>query len=338
MQSTRRFQTFFLALFCTTGIGFHLWLESKLPAEVTTRVDLFSAGMVIFTIGWIAFGAEPAHTEEQVGHRWYVQYRTALWAGLVYYLGLVILTHEAPGEIRLILMAYGIFMTASFGFGTIVSPALGPRRIDRYIQIDKKFLPALPAVGIMLSYVLRPDPTAVPAITCSAIATVCVFMMREFIQVRLNNHHGLFVAARAERDAQIASKQAFLAAAGHDFDQPLQAARLSFDQALRLSGADQARAVGLILTGERFIPGRVLDLIAARGSGGGGGAASGPLTARQLDVLRLLAQGLTNKEIARELVLSPATVKAHAAAIFETLGAANRTEAVSKAQGLRLLA
>lgn len=96
-------------------------------------------------------------------------------------------------------------------------------------------------------------------------------------------------------------------------------------------------AIGLILTGERFIPARVLDLIAARGTGSGDSAANGPLTARQLDVLRLLAQGLTNKEIARELVLSPATVKAHAAAIFETLGAGNRTEAVSKAQGLRLL-
>jgi len=96
-------------------------------------------------------------------------------------------------------------------------------------------------------------------------------------------------------------------------------------------------AIGLILTGERFIPARVLELIAARGAGSAGSAASGPLTARQLDVLRLVAQGLTNKEIARELALSPATVKVHAAAIFETLGAATRTEAVNKAQGLRLL-
>jgi len=73
MQSTRRFQIFFLALFCTMGIGFHLWLNTKLPAEVTTRIDLFSVGMVIFTIGWLAIGAEPVEAEEEVGHRWYVQ-------------------------------------------------------------------------------------------------------------------------------------------------------------------------------------------------------------------------------------------------------------------------
>lgn len=95
-------------------------------------------------------------------------------------------------------------------------------------------------------------------------------------------------------------------------------------------------AIGLILSGERYIPSRVLDLTVGR-SGGSASANGTRLTARQLDVLQLLAQGRTNKEIARELDLSPATVKAHAAAIFEGLGAANRTDAVSKAQALRLL-
>lgn len=61
------------------------------------------------------------------------------------------------------------------------------------------------------------------------------------------------------------------------------------------------------------------------------------LTNRQLSVLRLLAEGQTNKEIARSLSISPATVKVHMAQIFGLLSVTNRTEAVMKALKLGLL-
>jgi len=51
-------------------------------------------------------------------------------------------------------------------------------------------------------------------------------------------------------------------------------------------------------------------------------------TPRQRDVLRLLAAGKSNKEIARELDLAEGTVKIHLAAVFRALNARNRTEAV----------
>jgi len=59
-------------------------------------------------------------------------------------------------------------------------------------------------------------------------------------------------------------------------------------------------------------------------------------TSRQLDVLRQLKQGRSNKEIARELGLSEGTVKIHLAAIFRLLGARNRTEAVVLAGQLKV--
>lgn len=60
------------------------------------------------------------------------------------------------------------------------------------------------------------------------------------------------------------------------------------------------------------------------------------LTPRELEVLHLVAQGLPNKEIAQELVISERTVKFHVSSIMGKLGAGNRTEAVSLAtqQGL----
>jgi len=58
------------------------------------------------------------------------------------------------------------------------------------------------------------------------------------------------------------------------------------------------------------------------------------LTTRELDVLGLLAQGLTNKEIAQQLVISPGTVKQHAYNLFQKLQVSNRQQAVKRAYDL----
>ena len=61
------------------------------------------------------------------------------------------------------------------------------------------------------------------------------------------------------------------------------------------------------------------------------------LSQREMEVLYLIAQGRTNKEIARQLVVAPGTVKAHTASIYRKLDVANRTEAVARARQLSLL-
>lgn len=58
-------------------------------------------------------------------------------------------------------------------------------------------------------------------------------------------------------------------------------------------------------------------------------ARMGRLTPRQLDVLGLLAKGLSNEQLGTALTISTATVRAHVAAILNTLDAGNRTEAAA---------
>ncbi|PVZ11474.1 MULTISPECIES: response regulator transcription factor [unclassified Pseudomonas] len=64
------------------------------------------------------------------------------------------------------------------------------------------------------------------------------------------------------------------------------------------------------------------------------GTAPLPLTPRQQDVLRLITAGKSNKEIARELGISPFTVRIHVSALFKALGVASRTEAALRGLGL----
>jgi RNA polymerase sigma factor (sigma-70 family) len=62
-----------------------------------------------------------------------------------------------------------------------------------------------------------------------------------------------------------------------------------------------------------------------------------PLSPREHEVLRLLAQGWTNAEIARELLVSSGTVKNHVSRILPKLAAVDRTQAAARAVELRLV-
>ncbi|MBA2680764.1 MAG: response regulator transcription factor [Ktedonobacteraceae bacterium] len=62
-----------------------------------------------------------------------------------------------------------------------------------------------------------------------------------------------------------------------------------------------------------------------------------PLTRREQEVLRLLADGASNQEIANALVISLATVKKHVSNLLGKLGAASRSQAIAQARAVSLL-
>lgn len=127
-----------------------------------------------------------------------------------------------------------------------------------------------------------------------------------------------------------------------------------------MSIQDLIQAISTVLAGQIFVPAFVADLAPRNQTSAsvtrerapnnieaslGERPPIGPkLTPRQRDVLRLIMQGLSNKEIANALKLHESTVKVHLAAIFQTLGVRSRSGAagigtlfLGQPSGLRLL-
>ncbi|HXG76132.1 MAG TPA: response regulator transcription factor [Gaiellaceae bacterium] len=87
------------------------------------------------------------------------------------------------------------------------------------------------------------------------------------------------------------------------------------------------RALRLVADGGTYVDGALASALATPGAIDRAEA----LTARERDVLRLLAEGMRNEQIARTLYISPETVKAHVAKAMRKLEADTRTQAVAEA-------
>jgi DNA-binding NarL/FixJ family response regulator len=129
----------------------------------------------------------------------------------------------------------------------------------------------------------------------------------------------------------------------------------AFDTDDRILGALRAGAQGYLLKGaprnELFTAIRVVHeggsllqpVVASRllrhvSAGAGDKQPQKPaLTPREMEVLRLIGQGLRNQEIAERLVISERTAKFHVSSILAKMGASNRTEAVKMAAQLGLI-
>ncbi|SHG96227.1 response regulator transcription factor [Ferrimonas marina] len=103
------------------------------------------------------------------------------------------------------------------------------------------------------------------------------------------------------------------------------------------SDPDQlAAAIEMVLEGETYLPECVADFADSTQVENDIGTRLADLTPQQYRVLQMFAEGMLNKQIAYDLEVSEATIKAHATAIFRKLGVRNRTQAVIALQGLEM--
>ena len=111
------------------------------------------------------------------------------------------------------------------------------------------------------------------------------------------------------------------------------AATIDADAIVIASGANTAVARRTAIASRDEISGRDYEVVRrpADARGEDDEAFDEPLTSREIQVLELLAEGLSNKAIAERLGISDQTVKFHVASISGKLGAANRTDAVRRA-------
>ena len=95
---------------------------------------------------------------------------------------------------------------------------------------------------------------------------------------------------------------------------------------------DLERAIRAVAAGDTYVPAELSSALTAAS-----GLERQPLTAREQEVLRLVADGLTNEKVASRLGISPETVQSHVRHAMEKLEADTRTEAVAKALRLALI-
>ena len=112
--------------------------------------------------------------------------------------------------------------------------------------------------------------------------------------------------------------------------------------------AQIAQAIRAAAAGQAVLDPAVQQRLLAAASGGSAASGSAPvsgsptgtapdgLTPREVDVLRLIAEGLSNREIASRLFLSEATVKSHINRLFAKTGVRDRAQAVQYAYRHRL--
>lgn len=114
---------------------------------------------------------------------------------------------------------------------------------------------------------------------------------------------------------------------------------VDYQQFARTRFADVAfalAAAGFLALG-LFAGWRLFGRAPSRPAGNPAAVAALGISGRELEVLRALAAGQANKEIARTLGVSPNTVKSHVARLYEKLDARRRTDAVARARVLGIL-
>jgi two-component system response regulator DevR len=190
-------------------------------------------------------------------------------------------------------------------------------------------------IKLMLSH--YPDVLIVGEASTGADAVARVAAERPavvLLDLQLPDMSGLEVLERLQ---ELAAAPAVLVLTVHDDDDLVVRASRSGARGYVLkhtSHEELAHAVRVVADGGHYFGPDVVGALVAHDRRR---SSQPPLTGRELEVLRLLVAGHSNREIGEALYLSPDTVKTHLGNVYRKLGVEGRTQAVVQAMQLRLL-
>lgn len=230
-------QVIALAMAGFVWIAFDLWARSHLPPLNRLTGNLAYVGVFV---GWAAAYLLYRYRLAQgmkESAAWYHYMVHIIWVCSL--MAIVAWWAQAPfadPERRTL----GTFVTATLvAAGSIITvrpPSEGPMGWSGAV------VPTVVPVGMMAYYLIQPGEEAMPIVPLLGIFCGLMLALRETILGSARQAHARVMEAEAaQREAQLA-RERFLVAASHDLSQPLQAARLSLDQALRAGDGSERKA------------------------------------------------------------------------------------------------
>lgn len=220
-----------LTMLTFVWIGFDLWAQAHLPP---LRRLIGNINYVGVYLGWgLAFLLYRLRLSRGMDEAtaWYHYMVHIIWVcSILAFVGWCVQAPYSDPERRVVSHMVSAALIAAGSIITVRPPSEG--RMGWSGAVVPIALPA----SLIGYFIFHPNEKAIPMAPLFAIFTGLMLALRGTIQTMANESYSRVIRAEAaQRDAQMA-RERFLVAASHDLSQPLQAARLSIDQALRATG------------------------------------------------------------------------------------------------------
>lgn len=230
MSLMLRLQVFAIAVGAGSLAFDHAALEGLAPDSHLLLNDVIFGAFLLWWIASIAW-IRRCGVADDTPEGWWTHTLTVFWVGNAATLASfwLLLPHGSE-SVRLLAVMMCLGPVTVEVVGTVRTP---PRRRGLFGTLAPVGIPA----GLIAWFLGSDDPFAITLSVFIAAFCLMLLLLREFLQNTVDAAYAAKVEAEAARD----SKARFLAAASHDLGQPLQAARLFFDQVLRAGSAAERR-------------------------------------------------------------------------------------------------